>query len=62
MIRYFCDRCNKEMSPYKSLRLSYKSVYIERKAVVPVTHEYLLCDTCASEFFTWIAPEKEMEK
>lgn len=64
MIRYFCDKCGKEIGQYKGMKVKWE-MGTSQLAFEPWDGDdegdYDLCDECSSEFKGWI-DAKSMDK
>ncbi len=61
MIRYFCDKCGKEIKPYGGMKVKWERGVLQLD-FKPYNGEdegfYDLCDECSSEFKGWIDNER----
>lgn len=64
MIRYFCDKCGKEIGQYSGMKVKWEmgTAQLAFKAWDGDDEgDYDLCDECSSEFKRWI-DAKRMDK
>lgn len=61
MIKYFCDRCGKELVPGDRDAVHVKYEMATPKPLIrrTITYDRWLCGSCGEAFNTWITPMKE---
>lgn len=61
MIKYFCDRCGRELTTYEYEK---QCTTIFRDLAFDAQHQYKLCDFCTSQFDMFISGRevKRVEK
>lgn len=64
MMRFFCDRCGKEIARYSGIKIKWESGVLQLE-FEPYNGEnegdYDLCNKCSSEFKGWIGNAKRMD-
>lgn len=64
MVKRFCDRCGKEITPPKKPKKLKCAMHymnfglLDRVEEVPM-FEYEICPECAEQLFAWIEPQKD---
>ena len=54
MIKYFCDKCNKQLVDYDIFTVEVKPPEIRQWKDDVYTRTYILCRDCLKEFHKWL--------